>query len=186
MPSARKVNPTGSAASWGIVNGVMAMSPISKLWPDAKVWSFEISGITPSSSRDAFAQAWCVAPVMNTGAPSFLESVRSPETWSECSWVISTADNDWASSPIAFIRLKISRQEMPASTRMRVLELATMALLPRLPLAKIETQTPMILQHSRNCLWKGSDYMVKQHLGARRGRQNRHSELCRQQSGAKC
>jgi len=41
------------------------------------------------------------------------------------------------------MRLKVSRQEMPASTRMRVLELHTMAQFPRLPEASTETETPM-------------------------------------------
>src|SRR5579864_4481979 len=43
-----------------------------------------------------------------------------------------------------FRRLKVSRQEMPASTRMRALELSTTAVFPRLPLASTETQTPML------------------------------------------
>ena len=47
-----------------------------------------------------------------------------------------------------FIRLKVSRQEMPASTRMRVEELATSAQLPRLPEASIETLTPMASKHT--------------------------------------
>src|SRR3954447_6191460 len=41
------------------------------------------------------------------------------------------------------MRLKVSRQEMPASTRIFVLALATIAQLPRLPEASIETLTPM-------------------------------------------
>jgi hypothetical protein len=53
------------------------------------------------------------------------------------------ADRAWGSSPSTFIRLKVSRQEMPASTRMRVLALATKAQFPRLPLASIETFTHM-------------------------------------------
>src|SRR2546430_16607524 len=47
------------------------------------------------------------------------------------------------SPPAAFMRLKVSRQEMPASTRMRVLERHTMAQFPRLPEASTETETPM-------------------------------------------
>ena len=42
------------------------------------------------------------------------------------------------------MRLNVSRQEIPASTRILVRELATMAQLPRLPLASIETLTPML------------------------------------------
>src|SRR5579864_8434956 len=43
----------------------------------------------------------------------------------------------------ALRRLKVSRQEMPASTKMRAFELSTTAVFPRLPLASTETQTPM-------------------------------------------
>src|SRR5215470_9116832 len=42
----------------------------------------------------------------------------------------------WGSSPAAFMRLKVSRQERPASTRMLVLELESTVQLPRLPLAR--------------------------------------------------
>src|SRR6185437_85547 len=53
------------------------------------------------------------------------------------------AESLCGSSPSDFIRLKVSRQEMPASTRMRVFALATTAQLPRLPLANTETETPI-------------------------------------------
>jgi hypothetical protein len=59
------------------------------------------------------------------------------------------------SSPAAFSRLKVSRQEMPASTRMRVLELETRAQFPRLPLASTATETPIFVQHT--CLYCGRD-----------------------------
>jgi hypothetical protein len=51
------------------------------------------------------------------------------------------------------MRLKVSRQEMPASTRMRVDELCTIVLFPRLPLASTETDTPMRAAYSL-ALWK--------------------------------
>ena len=41
------------------------------------------------------------------------------------------------------MRLKVSRQEMPASTRIFVVELATSAQLPRLPEASMDTLTPI-------------------------------------------
>src|SRR5438067_13937820 len=41
------------------------------------------------------------------------------------------------------MRLKVSRHEMPASTRILVVALCTMAQFPRLPLASTETVTPM-------------------------------------------
>src|SRR6185312_1135575 len=53
------------------------------------------------------------------------------------------AESCCGSSPSDFILLKVSRQEIPASTRMRVFALATTAQLPRLPLANTETETPI-------------------------------------------
>src|SRR5581483_2046899 len=54
------------------------------------------------------------------------------------------AETSRGSRPIDFKRLKVSRQEMPASTRMRAFELSTIAVFPRLPLASTETETPML------------------------------------------
>src|SRR5580692_12512724 len=72
--------------------------------------------------------------------------------WSECSWVIRIAESDCGSSPSDFIRLNVSRQEMPTSTRIRVRALATNAQFPRLPLASIETVTPMHAAYA-SLLW---------------------------------
>src|SRR4051812_18555694 len=63
--------------------------------------------------------------------------------WSECSCVIRIAASDCGSSPIAFMRLNISRHEIPASTSIFVLELQTSAQFPRLPEASIDTLTAM-------------------------------------------
>ena len=52
-------------------------------------------------------------------------------------------ESECGSSPSAFMRLKVSRQEIPASTSTRVLELLTSAVLPRLPLANTVKDTPM-------------------------------------------
>ena len=49
----------------------------------------------------------------------------------------------WGSSPTAAMRFSVSRQERPASTSRRVLELATMAQLPLLPLASTVILTHM-------------------------------------------
>jgi hypothetical protein len=51
------------------------------------------------------------------------------------------------------MRLKVSRQEIPASTRIRVDELCTTVLFPRLPLASTETDTAMGAAYSLT-LWK--------------------------------
>src|ERR1700691_3802844 len=64
--------------------------------------------------------------------------------WSECSWVMRIAASDCGSSPSDFIRLNVSRQEMPASTKILVRVLATNAQFPRLPLASIEIVTHML------------------------------------------
>src|SRR5580700_5550233 len=54
------------------------------------------------------------------------------------------AASDCGSSPSDFIRLNVSRQEMPASTKILVRVLATNAQFPRLPLASIEIVTHML------------------------------------------
>jgi hypothetical protein len=51
------------------------------------------------------------------------------------------------------MRFTVSRQEIPASTRILVRELETMVLFPRLPLANTETETPMSEGYSLH-LWK--------------------------------
>jgi hypothetical protein len=49
--------------------------------------------------------------------------------------------------------LNVSRQEIPASTRMQAHELSTSAVFPRLPLASTETET-LILAAYIHLLWK--------------------------------
>src|ERR1019366_2836523 len=68
------------------------------------------------------------------------------------------AESVCGSSPSVFIRLKVSRQEMPASTRILVQALATTAQFPRLPLASIETHTPMTAAYAPT-LWIGSNFL---------------------------
>jgi hypothetical protein len=51
------------------------------------------------------------------------------------------------------MRLTVSRQEIPASTRILVREVETIVLFPRLPLASTETETPISEEYSRR-LWK--------------------------------
>jgi hypothetical protein len=63
------------------------------------------------------------------------------------------AESECGSSPAAFMRLNVSRHEIPASTRIRVDELCTIVLFPRLPLASTETDTPMGAAYSL-ALWK--------------------------------
>src|SRR5690348_12825989 len=67
-------------------------------------------------------------------------------------------------SPSARTRLKVSRQEMPASTRMRVVLLATTAQLPRLPLASKVTETPIWGAAYIEWLWIGSIFWVSRDL----------------------
>ena len=68
------------------------------------------------------------------------------------------AESASGSSPTACMRLKVSRQEIPASTRMRVDELCTIALFPRLPLASTETDTPMAAAYAPP-LWKRDNFL---------------------------
>jgi hypothetical protein len=51
------------------------------------------------------------------------------------------------------MRLTVSRQEIPASTRILVRALETIVLFPRLPLANTETETPILGGYSLR-LWK--------------------------------
>src|SRR5947208_8739220 len=74
------------------------------------------------------------------------------------------------SRPSDLRRLKVSRQEIPASTRIRALELSTIAQFPRLPLASIETQTPMSLEHTFNYCESGSNFLVKRYFRAKKSR----------------
>jgi hypothetical protein len=63
------------------------------------------------------------------------------------------------------MRLNVSRQEMPASTRILVQELATNAQFPRLPLASIETVTHMPEAYTA-ALWIASTFSAIPYLGA--------------------
>jgi len=51
------------------------------------------------------------------------------------------------------MRLTVSRQEIPASTRILVRELETIVLFPLLPLARTETETAIHEEYSLR-LWK--------------------------------
>ena len=66
----------------------------------------------------------------------------------------------------AFMRLKVSRQEIPASTRRVVEALRMMALFPRLPEASTETETPMAFEHTRSRSGNGSNFSVIRYLRA--------------------
>src|ERR1700744_2676830 len=55
------------------------------------------------------------------------------------------------SSPTAFMRLKVSRQDIPASTRMLAWELESTVQLPLLPLAKTVMRIATAVQHNGNC-----------------------------------
>src|SRR3974390_3915108 len=85
------------------------------------------------------------------------------------------AESECGSSPSAFIRLKASRQEIPASTKILVLALATIAQLPRLPDASMDRLTPIgsdpCRQHTRPGCGFGSYFLVSQYLRAGVGRQ---------------
>src|SRR5579872_1577064 len=73
------------------------------------------------------------------------------------------AESECGSSPIAFIRLNVSRQEIPASTRIRVEELCTIVAFPRLPLASTDNETPMREAYSPP-LWKRDNFLDIRYL----------------------
>jgi hypothetical protein len=68
-------------------------------------------------------------------------STGSPETWSECSCVMRMASSVFQVSPMDARRLASSFMLRPASTRMRVLSVASSAALPELPLASTQNLT---------------------------------------------
>ena len=63
------------------------------------------------------------------------------------------AESERGSSLPFFIRWKVSRQEIPASTKILVSELEIIVLFPRMPLASTETETAMLEEYSLE-LWK--------------------------------
>src|SRR5271168_1886499 len=92
---------------------------------------------------------------------------------------MTMAESEWGSSPAAFMRLKVSRHEMPASTRMRVRVLCTMAQLPRLPLASTESDMPMSSEHTRMTCGNGSDFLTIRDLWAEGRSHHRGTETPR-------
>src|SRR5215467_6791668 len=101
---------------------------------------------------------------MKTGTFNFLASTASPWTWSECSWVMTIADRRRGSSPSAFMRRKVSRQEMPASTKIRVVDVCTRAQFPRLPLASTETDTLIRSEDTLEPCGSGSNSLISRDL----------------------
>src|ERR1700693_6567775 len=89
------------------------------------------------------------------------------------------AESDRGSSPRTFNRLKVSRQEIPASTRIFVFEVCTTALLSRLPLASTDTDTPICSQDTRYPCGIGSNFLVSRNLSAHRGFQSESLEITR-------
>src|SRR5437588_6453289 len=77
------------------------------------------------------------------------------------------AERMCGSSPAAFMRLKVSRQDIPASTRMVVVALRMIALFPRLPEASTETETPMDFEHTRRRSGNGSNFSVIRYFSAK-------------------
>src|ERR1019366_293922 len=162
-PSARKVKPTGSAASWGMVKGMTSISPTRKPRPAEKCSDFGSSGIAPCWSRTARLQARWAGAVRKTGTFSFVASRCKPATWSECSCVIRIAEISSARSPSARSRLQVSRPDSPASTRIRVALVATSAQFPRLPLASTDTDTPIAVAYPQR-LWKREQFFSSRYL----------------------
>src|SRR6516162_8492639 len=89
---------------------------------------------------------------------------------------MTIAESARGSSPSAFMRLKVSRPEIPASTRILVLDVCTTALLPRLPLASTETDTAICSQHTCWCCESGSNFLVSGDFSADEVGNWRHSQ----------
>ena len=66
-------------------------------------------------------------------------------------------------SPSTRSRLKVSRPERPASTRIRVVLVATSAQFPRLPLASTDTDTPIAVAYPYR-LWKREQFFTSPYL----------------------
>src|SRR5215468_2144592 len=79
---------------------------------------------------------------------------------------MSTAERDLGSSESAFMRLKVSRHEIPASTRIFVFDVCMTALFPRLPLASTDIDTPICPQDTRSHCGTASTFMVSRDLRA--------------------
>src|SRR5690242_2116222 len=94
---------------------------------------------------------------------------------------MTMADSERGSSPADFNRLKVSRHESPASTRMRVAELCTIAQFPRLPLASTDTDTAMPAAYSFR-LWKRDNFLGSRDFGAEEAVSHQPSALSYQLS----
>ena len=123
------------------MNGITVMLSMVKLWPERKCSRRSRFAGLPSASRVDLRQLWYVASLMYTDTFSFRASTSSPATWSACSWEITMALIWCGSSPETLMRLLVSRQERPASTRMLEPSLEMTVQLPRLPLANTVMRT---------------------------------------------
>src|SRR6185312_16775132 len=85
----------------------------------------------------------------------------------ECSWVIRIAEISRGLRPTDFSRLKVSRQEIPASTRMQAFELSTSEVFPRLPLASTETETLMLRSIHSSTVETGVTSWLSRYLRAK-------------------
>src|SRR5882672_8916651 len=80
---------------------------------------------------------------------------------------MTIAESERGSSPSAFMRRKVSRHEIPTSTRMRVVDVCTKAQFPRLPLASIVTDTLIRSQDTLETCGCGSNFLVSRDLRVR-------------------
>src|SRR5580658_8164398 len=93
-PAVRKTNPTGSAASWGMVKGLTAMSPISNGWP---AWKYSTEGNQVGSSLRDGTRSDDVASVSGPGSGSDAVSIPG-ETGSKESQPPSAASSPSSAS----------------------------------------------------------------------------------------
>ena len=130
--SFKMLNPQGFAASWGIANGFIFKSFISKFSSILNKLIF-FSDIFSFCFGIASKVFW----LTKTGIPNFFENVPSPWTWSECSCVIKIPSKDDGSISKLVSAVSIFLLLTPASTKMFVFSVFTNRLFPLLPLYKL-------------------------------------------------
>ena len=111
----------------------ISISPMESVVPAMNVSS---DGVLPIQSI-----AGAVSQLMYTGMFSFFASRARPQTWSQCSCVITMASRRAASSPIRASLREVSRTLNPASINSRVRSVATKVEFPELPLASAQILT---------------------------------------------
>src|SRR5580692_6729647 len=126
-----KQYPTGSCASCGIEKLWISRSRNLNEDPVSKIchWGLHVRSFWTAFAVDELAK--------NFRFGNFFR-LSIPDMWSLCSWVTNTASTCSIDSPAADMRLPSLRAENPASRSIRVPSVTTSALLPELPLPRMQ------------------------------------------------